>query len=311
MRSHYNLTRTKPSQIASVIPDKENNDLFYSCGDDGTLRVWDAQQMKCLSVIDLNIDNNGCTLSFDSNTKEIKEISRLRSLDHNPKKGVVAVGCQDGTIRIVYVKDFYLQVAMFRHRRSSVGVIKLSPDGNLIAVGCDEGYIDIYSLQLFKVLFKIRKNNSPITHLDWSTDSKYIQYNNKEEDIHYVDAKQGQLLNNGSVLLRDEPWSEWSCKYGWPTKGLYDPSNADSKSVASIFRSPKSHHGKNQMLAAGMLNGEIRTYRYPCLSAKAESINLKGHSGVVTDLCFSINGNRMYSEGSEDLTILQWRITVE
>lgn len=310
MRSHYNRTRVKPSKISAIVSDKEDSRLLYSCGDDGTLRIWDTQQMTCSSVVDLNIDQNGCTLAFDSNTKEIKDVSKLQSLDHNPKKGVVSVGCEDGTIRIVYVKEFQAQVAMFKHRRSKIGVIRLSPDGNFVAVGCDEGYIDLYSLQLFKVLFKIRKNISPITHLDWSTDSKFIQYNNKEEDLHYISVKSGNILSNGAVVLRDEPWSDWQCKYGWPTKGLYDPSNEDSTKIASIHRSPV-YHGNNQFLAVGMLNGQIKVYRYPCLSFKAESIALKGHAGVVTDLCFNLNGSKLFSEGSDDLAILQWRITIQ
>lgn len=309
-RSHYNRTIDKPSEISSIVAHSVDDKIFYTSGDDGSLRVWNAANRQCVMVIDLNIDKCGNIMSRDPNTKEIRAMSKLQSLSYSAKHDIAAVGCEDGTLRIVSMRDG-AQILMFRHRRSSIQDMQFSADGLYLAVGSEEGVIDIYSVPNFKRLHEVRKNISPITHLDWSIDSKFIQFNNKQDELHYIDCVKGQIVVNGASLLKDMPWSNWQCKYGWPVQGVYDPSNTDSKHVASIHRSSPARDQPNssKYLAVGMLDAIVRIYRYPCISNIAQYVELKGHAGVVSDLTFSANNKYLFTEGADDLTVLQWRIS--
>jgi echinoderm microtubule-associated protein-like 6 len=309
MRSHYNRTLQKPSEISSIAAHSTDDNIFFTCGDDGTLRVWNAALRQSISGVDLNIDKTGNIMSRDPNTREIRSASKLQSLSYCSKYDIMAIGCEDGTVRVVSLKEAS-QLIMFRHRRSTIQVSQFSPDSSYLAVGSEEGYIDLYSVPNFKRIHQVRKNISPITHLDWSIDSKFIQFNNKEEELHYIDCRNGQILSNGGAVLKDMLWNNWKCKYGWPVQGVYDPSNMDSKNIAAVHRSPppKDKPNGSKYLAVGMLDAVVRIFRYPCISNIAEYIELQGHAGVVSDLTFSPNNRYLYTVGSDDLTILQWRI---
>jgi microtubule-associated protein-like 1/2 len=307
-RAHYSLTKEIPSELSALCTHHEIEGSFFTCGDDGTLRQWDYKTRRCVRVLNLNIDKQGSLLCLEPNTREIQQVSKLKALDVNLKTELIGVGCEDGTVRIISVKS-WSQITMFKHRKSRIRVTEFSPDGLFFAVGSDEGFIDIYTVPLFKSVNRLKKNCSPITHLDWSIDSNFIQLTNIENDLIYLDVKKGVFLPNGFAMLRDEPWKEWRCHLGWPVQGVYNPSTLRSTSVSCVHRSPPLRDNTH-IIAVGLMDSRIKVYRYPVLNYNAQFLELKGHGGAISDICFSPGGTHMFSSGADDLTVIQWKLTL-
>lgn len=77
--------------------------------------------------------------------------------------------CLRDMTEVVHIKD----------RKEAIHELKYSPDGAHLAVGSNDNSVDIYGVvQRYKKVGECIGSNSFITHMDWSTDSKYLQTNN-------------------------------------------------------------------------------------------------------------------------------------
>lgn len=71
------------------------------------------------------------------------------------------------------------EVVHIKDRKEAIHELKYSPDGAHLAVGSNDNSVDIYGVvQRYKKVGECIGSNSFITHMDWSTDSKYLQTNN-------------------------------------------------------------------------------------------------------------------------------------
>ncbi|PSN50018.1 hypothetical protein C0J52_03295 [Blattella germanica] len=70
-----------------------------------------------------------------------------------------------------------------------VGVARFSPDGNLLALGSRDNNIYVYQVnedaRKYSRVGRCTGHSSFITHLDWSTDSQYIQSNSGDYELLY------------------------------------------------------------------------------------------------------------------------------
>lgn len=300
VKGHMHKNRVRPSQINGL--DCMPDDSFATSGDDGTLRIWSIEKKTCTQIVNLNIDQNGMVLSLDPITKELRSSAKLKSVDVNHTVQVAAVGCRDGTLRIITLSGWN-QINFIKHRKSKLTVVKFSPDGNWLAVGSFEGGLDIYSVPEFKLVSKIKKNSEEIAHIDWSTDSLYLQFFNKSDEIAYVDVKKGQLVPQGALRFRDEPWAEWTLPIGWPVLGVY-ANGSDYGSVSCAHRS----FDDPTLLAVGNDRNGVKLLRYPCVNTLAKAFDLKGHSSKISSVRFDSKSKYLITVGSDDMTILQWKI---
>lgn len=70
------------------------------------------------------------------------------------------------------------EVVHIKDRKEAIHELKYSPDGAHLAVGSNDNSVDIYGVvQRYKKVGECIGSNSFITHMDWSTDSKYLQTN--------------------------------------------------------------------------------------------------------------------------------------
>ena len=64
-----------------------------------------------------------------------------------------------------------------KNRSEVLHELKYSPCGKYLAVGSNENSVDLYRTSDYKRLNTCSGNSSFITHIDWSSDSKYLQTN--------------------------------------------------------------------------------------------------------------------------------------
>lgn len=306
MKSHFSKSRgQETSEVCAVHPIRDAG-LFLTCGDDGTVRVWSSIERTCKRVLDLNIDKDGMVLGLDPQTRSIRACSKLKAMDISSEW--LTVGCADGTIRIVSLQ-LWKQVLMFKHRRSSVRCVEYSPDGTTLAIGYDGGQIDLYVVPSFFPLCKMQANNYSIRHIDWTTDSVYMQVENANFELLYFNAKKGIQLKEGAAMLKDAPWKNWSLTIGWPAQGIYSP-DYPNEYFTCADRSKVIEELGYQLLAVGNSDGQVLVYKYPSLSPGSDFIELTGHSGPISEIRFDKASKTLFTLGSDDDTILQWKLQV-
>lgn len=87
--------------------------------------------IKCLQ---LDIDSKMCKLQADSTTKDLQDQAKLKSVCAMLSEKHIAIGCVDGTVRIVDYKK-WAQIRMIKNAQKNVQEIKYSPNDQYMAVG--------------------------------------------------------------------------------------------------------------------------------------------------------------------------------
>ncbi len=76
------------------------------------------------------------------------------------------VGFKDGTVNVL---DNHFSVKLaFKHAKEWISAIKISPKNDTVAIGSHDNVIYIYSLPEFKLLGRLNKHSSFITHIDFN-----------------------------------------------------------------------------------------------------------------------------------------------
>ena len=230
--------------------DIMDNERCVSVSDDATLRVWNCASRRCELSVQLDLDGKGNHLPKDPKTRDFQESCKLRSVAVSNNKKWAAVGCKDGSVRLVDLNNGK-QVKVFRSRKRWIQAIRFSPDDSMLAVGSHDTKIDIFavkdpqissnSVPKLKKVTTLSKHRAFITHLDFSACGRYIHSNCGGYELLFFDAFTGDQLTSGATMLRDEAWESWSCILGWPVQGVFQPS-WDGSDVNMVDRSKNQHN---------------------------------------------------------------------
>jgi microtubule-associated protein-like 6 len=284
-----------------------SNSRYITVSDDGTLRLWSAVEHRELNCLKMDVDIKGVPLEKDKVTGDLVDSAKLRSVAVCQEEKHVAVGCLDGTVRIVNVEKWQ-QIRIIRNRKRWISDIKYSPNNEFMAVGSHDAIIDIYKVtDKYRLMFSMKKHSAFITHLDWSLDSNYLHSNCGAHELLFFDANTGRQLTSGASALRDEAWATWSCVLGWPVQGIFKE-NWDGTDIDMVDRSHGRTREGRQVIAVANDFGKIDLYNFPCLRKSAQSMQLRGHSSHVTNVKFSPDDEFLFSTGGEDQTVMQWKI---
>jgi len=283
-----------------------NQEKYATCSDDSKLMIWDTTTKKCLKTLPLNLDKTGALVPMDDNFKGLTKSFMGRSIDISPRGDFIAVGLNDGMVRIFQTSTWKM-VHMQKCGKEWIEDLKFSPNGKYLAVGGHDNMIQIFNMPDCKRLGKVfGKSSSYITHLDWSQDSNSLRTNDGSYELLYYSTN-GNQITSGASQFRDEPWSTSSVVLGWAQQGIWQ-SCQDGSDINHADRSHKPV-GDTQLLATADDSGKVNVYKYPSCVDRSKAVMGSGHSSHVTKVRFSPKDNYLFSTGGNDSAVMQWKVT--
>ncbi|XP_055519541.1 echinoderm microtubule-associated protein-like 1 [Leucoraja erinacea] len=261
-----------------------SEDRFVTCGHDKLVHYWDPSShqpvwTKCLDLVGKKVH---CHLAPSG--------EKLTSLF-----------CLRWMVFDVETKDL---VTVHTDGNEKLSVMCYSPDGNFLAIGSHDNYVYIYGVaengRKYSRVGRCSGHSSFITHLDWSTDSRYIVTNSGDYEVLYWTPNCKQVPS--ADVVRDVEWATSTCGLTFQVFGIW-PEGADGTDVNGICRSPDS-----RLLATADDFGKVNLFSYPCSQPRAPSYKYSGHSSHVTNVTFLHDSGSLISIGGKDTSVIQWSV---
>jgi WD40 repeat protein len=279
-----------------------NTGLILTVADDNKVMAWDPVSRKCVSTGILNSVAGPKPRTMGASTLSVYPPNQCgRAVAINARTGHVAIGINNGELSIRKgIKELDKVIVQKHDAKEWIEAIHYSPCGEYLAVGSHDNVVYIYDSE-YKLKAKCKKHSSFITSLDWSVDSNFIQSTCGAYELLFFDAHSGIQQTGGATALRDEPWTNWSSRIGWPVQGIY-PSGVDGSHVNGVDR---SHSGR--LVATGDDWRLVNLLRYPCMKG-GKPVSFAGHSEHVVRVKFDAEDKYLYSIGGYDRTMIQWKL---
>jgi microtubule-associated protein-like 6 len=291
--SHYS------GELWGLCTHPTNPDLFATCGDDKTIRIWSISARRLLRKA--VIDSTARCISWSKDGMNIL-VGMGGSSDGKRQR-------KDGAFLILDSNNLR-PLFEGRDSRHWLQDVKFSPDGRSFAVGSMDHKIYIYSRETYRLKGTCDRHNSYIKGFDYSEDSTYIQSDSGDFEHLYFEAEDGEYFAQGSQL-KDIEWSDWACQFGWPVQGAWpyfeEVTQGTSFEPTSVHRSPDS-----SFLAVGDTGGGVKIFNYPCINKSAKPVEqANAHVKEVSKVKFSCDGRYIISLGKLDRTIVMWKVLPE
>ncbi|XP_014664768.1 PREDICTED: echinoderm microtubule-associated protein-like 2 [Priapulus caudatus] len=261
-----------------------NHHQFLSCGYDRQIFLWDTLTHSTIW------------------SKDIQDGAHAACF--HPSGNLVAIATLSSRWLVV---DLLTREVVATHSdgNESLSCIAFSPDGRFIAVGSRDNCIYLYQVsddgRKFTRIGRCSGHTSFVLHMDWSTDSQFLQSNSGDYEVLFWSAAVCRQITQPSSM-RDVEWSTQTCTLGFNVSGIW-PEGSDGTDVNSCGR---GNQGK--VLATGDDFGKVKLYPYPCNRPKSGCHAYGGHSSHVTNVHFLYDDTRLVSTGGKDMSIMQWQI---
>jgi len=277
------LTGGHACDLYGLATHPTNDDAFITVGEDKLFNVWDGESKQLIFTRVLP----GQARSVDISSK----------FGGSSEKQAIAVGFKDGSFCVLDSTTFEI-IFTAKHCEETIDDLRFSPDSSRLAVGSHDNFIDIYDVNNnFKHVARCSGHSSYITHIDWSSDSKYIQSNCGAYETLCWNAGTGR-----SITSCDAEWKTFTCILGYPVMGVW-PHGADGTDINAVDRSPD-----HSLLVTGDDFGNVNLLNYPCLIETAPRHTYKGHSSHVMNIRWSASGKKVVSVGGHDKSVFQWHL---
>ena len=172
----------------------------------------------------------------------------------------------------------------------------------VVAVGGPDGSIELLRVaEHYTRLHTCQGHSSPVLHMDWSADGRYLQSCCGRCELLFWDALSGERVFDVGAL-RDVHWATFTCPLGLPVQGIY-PKMSDGSDITAAHRSPDG-----KLLVTADDFRKVNLFTYPCGPGSAPCRSAAAHAAHVASVRFTMDGKHVISVGGPDLSVMVWRL---
>lgn len=147
--------------------------------------------------------------NFDDFTEMVKPSERINDIAITPDGSYLIGVAQNGKVFLYDIKNQFKESEIYDNR-STLWAVAISPKDNFVAIGDEDGLIKVFQLFSNRPVVNLVGHTSPITAIEFSTDSKFIATASKDKTVKLWSRSN---LNTEPITLRDHPTWVWSIAF--------------------------------------------------------------------------------------------------
>ena len=182
-----------------------------------------------------------------------------------------------------------------------IEVLQFSPDGSKLAVGSHDDKVRVYDVtDNFSLIGTCSGHSSYILSLDWSADGSYIRTNSGDYELLFWQIPSCDQDPSGASNTKGTEWATNTVKIAWHVRGIW-PKGVDGTHINGVNTSPDG-----SLIVTADDFGLVSLWNNPCRPG-ANPRCYRGHSEHVVRAKFSSSGDRLFSIGGYDQTVMQYK----
>jgi WD40 repeat protein len=282
-------------RITGVSVHPALDDVFATCGEDATVRLWRASQTRSMA------------------TSQVP--SPATCLNFAPDGASLAVGTLRSGVMILDSLKLKLRDSQpTKRRKGAAKQVRYAPSGHVLVVGSELGHIDVYDvMDGYRHLHVLRGHTGAVCKFDFDIQGKYLRSSSDALELMYWDVDRKVQIKT-ITQVRNALWQSSQCPLAWYALGALDaaggPRNVTSTDSGNATKGllQSQDYVQPKILAVGHAWGEVRLYMYPCVKKSAPYQSYAAHTHNVSGLVLMKGDTALVSVGGADLCIKVWRV---
>jgi microtubule-associated protein-like 6 len=284
---------------------------FATVGDDGTVRIFDTELLKCIRMTHVKSSSRAVCYSPDG--------TKIGIGVGTPEEATDA----DGTFKIL--NEGTLQV-MYQAKDAKAWItdMRWSPDGDSLAIASADGNVYLYNNDDYATKGKAGgRDGSSVLRFDFSEDGQWIRSVCTNYELFYHNAATGERNEAGATELKSVDWATQHCFVGWHCHGVW-PEEDDGVGILGMTMTSQVSSNESPTVALGDSVGKIRLYNYPVPGGTEADgkgpngtrkeplcLEYRAHSGAVANVVFTLSDKELITVGASDRCAIQWTHEVD